>query len=387
MSKNILLLLSLSTIAYTMEPARELPEPLYLVVGNRENTYKNQFPYAQLWKENKTDPTYKTAYRGKATTLDPLRCTLPDCAHLVGEPEIFPFKRSIKAAYLDRMPTFRAMDLVNVGMTSPDSGHAFRMVKNCQNLLGNCVRNIRKYMAPDSTIEIEWHPSIGLYTDDVTTVKSIFPEDDTLRSPFSGFINAGLMEAAIQMIYCKEIPEEIAINLPEAFLECARSLSKTFKEIIAFYVQQGIGTEELLIERIKREFWLWNELDEKNKLVALTHGPSASLEDFSQAIARCPMFPKRPIDLIFGNGCQVYSQIIAFFGHEKFTVFDANGIFNDSLFACMLSDAAAIHNAPYVKEFMQKNGFKNVTIERTKSKRNGRENVWIVSGVSNESAA
>jgi hypothetical protein len=370
-----------------MEPI-EKKEPLYLVVAQRENAYKNQFPYAQLWKENKTDPTYRTAYKGKAITLDTRRCTIPDCAHIIGDPQTFHFERFIiKAAYFDEMPTFKAMDLEKVALTPPGSGHVFKRVKSYQNLLGDCVKNTRKYMAPDSRIEIEWHPSIGIYIDDVTTVESVFPEHDTLLSPFSGFINAGLMQAAIQMLYDKEIPEEIAINLPEAFLECARSLSKTFKQIITFYAQQGIGTEELLIERIKREFWLWNELDEKNALVALTHGPSASLEDFSQAVVRCSIFPKQSADLVLGNGCQFHEQLTALFGHEKFLVFDANGIFNDSLFACMLSDAVVIHNTPYVKEFMEKSGFKNVTVKRTTSKRNGRENVWIVRGNFNEFSA
>jgi hypothetical protein len=53
----------------------------------------------------------------------------------------------------------------------------------------------------------------------------------------------------------------------------------------------------------------------------------------------------------------------------------------------MLWEAGIIHNTKYVKEFMEKSGFKHVTIKRTTSKRNGRENVWIVRGKFNELSA
>jgi hypothetical protein len=70
-------------------------------------------------------------------------------------------------------------------------------------------------------------------------------------------------------------------------------------------------------------------------------------------------------------------------GVEDFIVCNAQEIFENSFLAFMLSDVVAQHNAPYVKAFMQKNGFDNVEIKRIKS-RNGRENVWMVSGESRQ---
>ena len=378
-----------TTYACAMEPTAEPKTPLYLVVGSvRTSKMKERFPHAQLWKEDKADLTHLKTYNGKATTLDLQKSDLPNAKHLVGDVRTYDFsKHIIAAAYLERLQTLRTMNLEQLACVPMGSERKYMVPQNYKNHMGDCIISTRRYMAPGSTIKIHWQPDICLYLPDGQTPVSLCDKQSVKVNPFAGFINIALMDGAIQMAYDKEMPKDLEAQLPKTFLACVHSTSKTFKEIIAFYAQKGVGTEKALIERIEREFWLWNILNENNELVALTHGPSASLEDFSRAVDRHCRFPKQPADLVLSKGCLRWKELTALFGNEKFTVYDANDIFDNSLFAFMLSEAVVMHNAPYVKEFMENNGFKDVTIKRTKSEENGRENVWIIEGTSNESSA
>jgi hypothetical protein len=389
MSKNILLFLSLNMAACAMEPAPKPKTPLYLVVGSvRTSKMKDAFPYAQLWREDKADLTHLKTYNGKATTLDLQKSDLPDAKHLVGDVRTYDFsKHIIAAAYLERLPTLRAMNLEEIGATPMGSGRKYMVPQNYKNHMGDCIISIRKNLAPGGTIKIHWQPDVCLYLPNGQTPVSLCDKQSVKVNPFAGFINIALMDGAVQMAYGRDIPADISADLPEEFKACVRSTSETLKKIITLYAQKGVGTEKALIERIKREFWLWNVLNENNELVALTHGPSASLEDFSRALDRHWRFPKQPADLVLGNGCLRSKELTLLFGDEKFIIYDANGIFSNSLCACILNDAVVMHNAPYVKEFMENNGFKDVTIKCTKSEESGRENVWIIEGTSNESSA
>ncbi len=52
-----------------------------------------------------------------------------------------------------------------------------------------------------------------------------------------------------------------------------------------------------------------------------------------------------------------------------------------SFFNFLLSDIAVLQNSDAVTEFLQTNGFTNVSIKRMTSPHNGRKNVWIVRAI------
>lgn len=349
------------------EPPKK--KSLYLVAGSvRKSTLQTTFPFQQLWKEGQADLSHTQTYQKKATTMDIEKSKLPDQNHIIGSVHSYDFNDYvIKAAYLERLPTFEYMKMQD-GSYKVDSE---------KNYLGESIQNIGKAMKQGAKIEIEWHPYLKLPRKDMHEITSIFDEEETKKNPFTATIDPFLMCTSVQMAYGRPIPEDI--GAPKKFVACSEQLSKTLQDLILFYAENGVGSKEQLEQRIIEELWLWCELDRTKKLVALSHSPNASLEDFSQAIKKCVL-----IDNNYEN-LPIYERLVLEFEiknmlQSDFRVYNANHILTDSLLGLLLCDAAAIHNGQYVIEFMLANRIKNPKIRRTTSKRNGRTNVWILKG-------
>lgn len=353
--KIVCSLLCISTLSHTMDTLETAP--LYIVAGSiRTTTLKNSFPQETLWSESKANLSHTGTYKGKATTIDIRQCDIPDTRNIKANVRTHDFGTNvIKAAYLERLPTFDD--------TTTKNGDI--LVASLTNTLGESIQNIGKNMKTKAKMEIEWHPYIIFPRKSMDTVKSIVDKQYTKDNPFTAAINIGLATASIQMACGKPIPDDI--ECPKEFVACAEQLSTTLTNLIAFYSQNGLGSVEQLKKRILQEFWLWDHLDETNMLAALSHGPAASLEQFSQAIQKFVLADK---------SISQWERLVI--RQSGLRLYDTNDILTDSLFAFMFCDAAIIHGQKYVKKFMANNGFKDITLERKTSKRNGRTNVWIL---------
>lgn len=364
MHKSVLFLLCISTLSHAMDYIRtqktSKDQPLYLVVGStRDNTHRQPYLITQLWQDNKADLSHNTTYKSRATTFDLKESCTPNTQHLVGDARTHLFKKnSIKAAYLERLPTF--------GICTTQQN--IEPIETEVNYLGDCIQNIGKAMKRGAKIEVEWHPFLQFTCQNPETLQSIFNQKDIEISPFSGSIDMNLACIGFDMAQGKIIPKDL--HLPEKFLACAQTLSTTLKKLLDFYIEKNVGTKELLCKRIDEEIWLWTTLIREHKIAVLPHGPSANFEDFSKAVA-C-------FHLVHEDISKKKRAVLELSGEK---LYDANSFANNALFCFMLCDATIIHNKAHVKTFMKNNGFKNVKIKRTTSKHNSRENVWIIEGI------
>ena len=62
-------------------------------------------------------------------------------------------------------------------------------------------------------------------------------------------------------------------------------------------------------------------------------------------------------------------------------VYDVNAFVVRTYLNFIMVQMAAEHNAPFVKEYMETNGFRDVSVERRGNPHNGRNNVWMVYAV------
>jgi len=366
MNKSILLLLCMSALSQAMDilPVKKKSDkinPRYLVGGStRDNSNKQLgFPTKQLWREDKADLSHTTTCLGKAVTIDVKESALPGAQHIIGDIRTHKFKKnSVKFASLERLPTLR-LRTTKDGIEA-DSQECF---------LGSCIQNVGKHMKQKGIIEIEWHPFIGFYLGALENIDSIFHPKMSDKDPFTGSINKDL--ACLSFDIALDLPAEPGFeeSLPKNFLECARTLGATLKQLFTFYEEKKVGPKDLLHKRTIEELFVWHEMINNNAMAVLSHGPSDSLEEFSCAAKRFYMIP---------HNTPVWEKMAI--GLSGLKIYDATTFLSEALFAYMLCDATVIHNKDRVIEFMHNSGFKNVSLERTKNKCNGRENVWIIEG-------
>ena len=57
---------------------------------------------------------------------------------------------------------------------------------------------------------------------------------------------------------------------------------------------------------------------------------------------------------------------------------EINHIIENSILGALMVDLSVIDGIPYIKNYLESNGFNSVNVQRTTSPRNGRKNVWLV---------
>jgi len=365
MNKIAISLLFVTALSYGMEE-----EGLYLVVGStRKSDIEKTFPVQPLWKEDKADFSLRNAYPGKETTsMDIKKSTMPGVKHIIGDASVYQFgKNTIQAAYLERLPTMDVFQTTN-GVKSKSTED--------RNYLGECVQNIGSAMKKGAIIEIEWHPYLFSSTKtNINEINTVYNEDFIKKNPFTAGPYIDPVIIAIEMACLKSLECDPAKFYSPQFIDCASKFSTIIKKMICFYEKENMGTKALLNKRLAQEIWLLRNLMSSNDKALLTCGPSASLEEFSKAIARFPFIPIQDSSKV-GTFVTVQKNNELFSGK----LYDLSLFLNESFVNFVLSDVAVEHNSAYVKEFMKDNGFKDISIERTTSLRNGRKNVWIVKG-------
>ncbi len=358
MHKIVLSLFFIATISYGMEE-----EGLRLVVGSvRESDLKTTFPVENLWQEKKADFSLKNAYPGKETTSMDLReSSKSGVKHIIGNASTYQFgKNTIQAAYLERLPT------MNQGLKAAGTE---------SNYLGKCIQNIGSAMKQGAVIEVEWHPYINLFKVNANSIKSLYDEDKIKKDPFTTTLSIDLAILATEMACLPSLDCDSTKFFSQEFINYANKLSENIKQLICFYEKQNMGTKILLNKRLAQEVWLFRQFLMTGQQALLSYGPSASLEEFSKAIACFPFVQMQDSSMV-GLPVAIKKEGQLFMGK----LYDQSLFLSESLLNFILCDASIESNSPHVKEFMEKNNFKDVTVKRTKSLRNGRENVWIVTG-------
>ena len=256
------------------------------------------------------------------------------------------------------------------------TNQGLKLISTEKNYLGKCIQNIGVAMKSGAGMEIEWHPYINLYKVNSENIKSLYDENKIKEDPFTANLRAELAVIATEMACLPSLACDVTKFFSQNFINCASKLSEAIKKLICFYEKENMGTKSLLNKRLAQEVWLYRHLLSSGNKVLLSHGPSASLEEFSKAIACFISIPMEGSSKV-GESLTIQKDGKFFMGK----VYDQSYFLGESFLNFILCDASIEYNSPYVKEFMQENGFKDVTIERTTSLRNGRKNVWIVKGV------
>lgn len=357
MNKSILLLAFVTFSSFAMEK-----ESLYLIVGSKRNTtLQNAFPIEMLWQEKKADLSHIHTYDGKATTMDIQNSAIPIARHIVADATSYKFeKNTIKAAYIERMPT---SDVFYTDVVLKEN--------TLDSYLGKCIENISKGMKEDGLLEIEWDPYIGFLCNDPHNIKDIYNENLTKKNPFTISTDINLALSSVEMACSPSFSFEN--NAPQEFIMYATKLSEKIKQLLCFYEKQNVGTQDLLKNRLKEEIWLLKVLITSNIKVLLSSGPASSLKLFSEAIKDFCVIPTQDSSMV---GKFLYTLHNGKIYHGN--VYDKNTFLSDTFFKFILCDAFIEYNGKYVEEFMKDKNFKNISIERTTSPRNHRTNVWII---------
>jgi len=357
MNKIAISLFFVTVLSYGMEE-----EGLYLVIGSTRNSVvKTTFPTQQLWQEEEADLSHIKTYGGKAITMDIKKSVISGAKHIIGDASVYQFgKNEVKAAYFERLPTIN-MYKINVEE---------------ENYLGNCIKNVGKAMEKEAKIEIEWHPCLFLVPEkNINEINTMYNEDFNQRNPFTAGLFIRLVILAFELACRDSLECNPAQFYSSQFIDCASKFSKKIKEMICFYEKENMGTKALLNNRLDEEVKLFKHLICTEEKVLLASGPTASLEKFSKAIASFLSIDTHDSSKV-GVFCSFKQDNELFSG----ILYDKNLFLSESFLNFVLSDVAVEHNSAYVKEFMKDNGFKDISIERTTSLRNGRKNVWIVKG-------
>jgi hypothetical protein len=359
MNKIAISLFFVTALSYGMEEGHSL------VVGSTgESGIKKVFPVQLLWKEDKADLSHINTYGGKATTMDTQKSYMPNVKHIVGDASVYQFgKNTISAVYLERLPTS--------SVCQTDKGLRLDGIE--KNYLGQCIQNIGSAMKSGGEIEIEWHPYMALYQENPEDIKPLYDKKLIKQNPFTTNIDVNVALSGVKMAYLSKLSFDVKV--PELFIDRAKALSVKIKQLLCFYEKEKVGKKALLENRLDQEILLFKQFIKSNDKAILSCGPGASLEEFSRSIEHIHFISMSDLSKI-GTSLVIEKDGKSFSGR----LYDSSCFLGESFLNFILCDASIEYNGMYVKQFMKKNGFKDVTIKRTTSLRNGRKNVWIVKG-------
>lgn len=336
--KIALLLLCLHTIINTMDRPKK-PCLRLIATSTEQSVHKDSFLFKKIWSEDTVDTSYKKTDKGNAKIV------------------------SLESLLFDGTAEF------NLEKNIIDSAYVVQSPIESNNTFGKCIQNIGRSMKEGSKIEIELHPSIEVIKQSAETIQSPFHQQHMKLDPFTAVIDANLLYISAQLACGKRLPNPT--DLPNNFIAYTQKLSRIFENIITIYSEKKIGTKDQWKKRVEQELWLWKQLEENDYIAFLSHGPTASFEDFSAAIDNL-LVAKTPISL--------HDEMLLQKKHNCFS-YDSSTLLNESLLSFLICDAAIIESKIYIENFMHNNGFKDLWLSRKTSKRNGRTNVWILEAI------
>ena len=377
MKKNIILLLCSTTMSYTMEQST-----INLVThSTRASRTENFFPEDFLWQTKNTNLTHLKTYDGTAITMDLKKSQLPGAKHIIGDACTYDFKEqsiTIKNAFMERPPTY------DLNLKKYD----IKNENDCS--VGSCINNISRSMIAHGTLEIEWEPYTSIYIDpqSFNRKEQIFNEASIKKDPFTTKIEINLLMQAID-VSCNGLETTLEKTrkhnfvLSPVFIDRIITLSKTFDEILDFYEKNNLGTKRELKERLNQEMCLYEIMVKNNKyMILLPCSPAVGLQIFRQKLTKFKKITNNTFILLPHNQSKIGTYAMAPCNNMLIEGIwhDANFFLTDSLAKFLMNDAYISLNKKHAIEFMKKNFFKNVTVERTTNPHNNRKNVWIIKG-------
>ncbi len=347
----------------TMREEGKIKEDLYLVAGsNRRAPESGGAIFDAIWGNDKVDMTHRKTFDGRAVTMHSKPSKIKDAKHIVGDVRTLDFsKYNIKAAFLERMPTVYAEDV-----SSPERNTEANLTRNYQ---GACIQNIAKAMKPGAPIHIEWHPYVSLLP------QNMQPEPMIEKNPFHGFLHLNLV---FQSIFIYGGDNKNIELFPENARPAVLEMVKKVDDHIKFYHTQYPAEP---IDKVKaRLYWevrVLHKMHGMKSMVLLDYYPPTDSTD--KLIELAPYatygnFPRKQI-----RGRIVIKQDD---GNDiSGILYDQQAFQTMTLFNFLIDDIAAEMNAPYVKKYMESNGFGNVSVAREENPYNGRKNVWMIRAV------
>ncbi len=357
MRYTFLKILSLTLALQTLcAAAGQDKEPLFLVVGSTRPVNKSLTPQIdKVYGIDEVDMSHARTFGGNATTMDLLPSCVAGARHIKADAQKFNFlKFDVKSVLLERLPTIS--DQFN---PSIDSGYAGKNLLE-QNYIGDCIRQLASAMQPGTLLEIEWLPCTSLVVDE-----SII-EGLTRKNPFHGFVNLNVF---LQGVFILGGDDNLRI-LPAHLKASTLAMAKKICEDLGFYYAQGAGPVEDLLSRIYAEAFVLLSMIREEPMVLFDYDFFKD-DDLKKLISAKDKAVYRVFPTEF-----LGKNLVSNIGNG--IVYNEQTFLEGSFLNFVLENIAAENNVPYVKAYLEANGFGNVSIERTTNPHNYRKNVWMV---------
>lgn len=308
---------------------------LYLVVGStRKESYVN--PFAKKIFGDTVDFTHQNTFNGKATTLDICPSAILDVPHI--QADALSYKPGpnavIRAIFTELFPSIY-LTSQQVSRTKNEKRDP-KEVWSEMMLMPETIRNLAQYMTEGATLEIEHLPftsfyEMGYYVQAVSTLRKY--------NPFHGFLSPFFMENL-------EARNHLGIDAKVAFWKTILDAKKSFMpwndEAAGSGVDEAIKSHPKLLQAIQ------------NIAILL---PNEQVE------ARLNI----EFNLYQTNPAQFFSSL-----------------FRGSLSEFIASEFTMLSQQDLIKAFLERNGFKDVRVERKDNPYNNRKNVWMISASRNK---
>lgn len=298
---------------------------LNLVVGSTRKNNQWGTSFSLLSDVTNCDASHRTSFNGIATTMDIEQCDLENETHIVGDAEKFSFdKYDIKAAYLERLPTFTDKSKAK-GFSVDD------MLKSQNAIISNIINNLSLAMKKGAKLELEYQP----YLTTVSCFSRAQVEELHKTNPFHGVLNlTGFLEIMKDMLETSEHHLH-----PGLIATRPQQISGLFN----FYAQQNVLHESLI-----KQNSAYTTLGSGFNILR-----TRCIEEIEHIVT---ILKRKPVD----------SNAIA-------------NVTENGIIGLVLYDLAVLENFPYIQNYFENNGFENVSMTRTTSPHNQRKNIWLIS--------
>ncbi len=344
-------------------------QELYLVVGSTRRA-QNPLGYIRdrLHDQKNCDFSHRSTFQGRATTID-FEPSVVDAPHIQGDACTYDFASyRIAGVYLERPPT-------NL------------------NTIPRMLANLAPHMPVGAALEIELDPyySLALSQENANSfVESI------RENPFHGWHNyfvdyQSLMAATAESFDSEAFMRQKYPNVDQALIEEVMVDQGRLRAILHDIADKTAIPFEHLCQRVRQELTIYNdlmELDLENPdatsdwWVSLPQLQNTKIHNYESNVFTKLFESRQYISLLRGQIGSFEKLHKTYMPNGSGLVpcwyYSAREFFQDSFINYLLSFYAVEKNAPFIEEFLSRNGFANISVTVGQSPHNGRKNVWLV---------
>ena len=335
---------------------------LYLVVGSKREASVMRYPLLiPITQEDKTDLTHLKTYGGKATTLDIQDSVLKGVNHIKGDARTIDLSDyTLQSVLLERLPTVCERLNPKFNEISQDINHMRK------NYLGDCIRNLGKYMPPGAIMEIEWLPQ--------TNLMSSYPPktlNELLRqNPFHSFFE---MNEVLQGIFVLGGDTGNLKQFPEEFSKRIVAMSQKMESLFKFYSSNGVGKS--LQHLISTAYW------EAQLILRMFYYKSNVLLPYDVTCQDSEKLENAIKAATYTQGRIEVQKYVITKNETTFEIFhySPQSFMSSSFLNFVLQDLAAGLNQPYVETYLKSlKEFNLISFAKRENSHNNRKNVWMI---------